>query len=137
MSGSKLTAPAFVFLAIAAIGIAGGIWFVAGNAIQRWQIQRVIHSLTLKFPVGTEFSAAKRAVDAAYPRSSTTYTPTECEKSSHYGVPAYNSEDGPCIFGMVDVSGPYVMEAVVQFKLIFGPDNLLKRLYTDPVYTFL
>jgi hypothetical protein len=137
MSGRKLSPLALVLMVIAAIGLAGGIWIVGGNYLQWWQIQRVIHSLTLKFPVGTEFSAAKSTVEAAYPRRSTTYTPADCEKWSHYTVPAYTSEDGPCIFGMVDVSGPYVMEAGVQFKLIFGSDNRLRRLYTDPVYTFL
>ena len=137
MSENKVDAAALVLISVAAIGFAGVIWFVGGNCLQRWLIRRVTHSLMLEFPVGTEFSAAKGAVEATYPRSNTMFTPAECEKWSHETFPTYTSKGGPCIFGLVEVSGPYVMEAGVQFKLIFGPDNRLMQLYADPEFTFL
>ena len=52
--------------------------------------------------------------------------------------PAYISKGGPCIFGLVDVIRKlYLMEAGVEFRLIFGVDDRLVQLDTYPVYTFL
>jgi hypothetical protein len=128
-----------VFIQIISIIVVSGIiWFVGGRYIQSWQIRRMTQSLTLKFPVGTDFSAAKAAVESAYPGNSTTYTASDCEKWSHMTSPAYIFKGGPCIFGMADAnSWLYPVEAEVMFKLIFGRDNRLDRLYSDPVYTFL
>ena len=128
-----------VLLRIASIIVVSGIiWVVGGNYLQKWQIHRITQLLTLKFPVGTDFSVAKTAVESAYPGRNTIVAPADCEEQSHMTSPAYTFKGGPCIFGLVDAnSWLYVMEGEVMFKLIFGPDNRLDRLYADPVYTFI
>jgi hypothetical protein len=113
------------------------VWAVGSVEIQRWQVRRTVHSLIIKFPIGIELSQAQASVNRDYPRH-TNYSSDDCEKWSHRTTPAYSSRGGPCIFGLVNLeSRAHLMEAGVEFKLIFGPDDHLAQLYSDPVYTFL
>jgi hypothetical protein len=113
------------------------IWLFGNPFVQRWHIQRVVQSLIVEFPAGTTHSDAQKTVGARYPKH-TDYTSAECEKWSHMTSPAYISKGGPCIFGLVDVIRKlYLMEAGVEFRLIFGVDDRLVQLDTYPVYTFL
>jgi len=67
-----------VLLRIASIIVVSGIiWVVGGNYLQKWQIHRITQLLTLKFPVGTDFSVAKTAVESAYPGRNTIVAPAE------------------------------------------------------------
>jgi hypothetical protein len=105
--------------------------------VQRWELRRMMQSLSVKFPIGIEFSQAQAAIERDYPRH-TSYTAAECEKWSHQTTPAYKPRGGPCIFGLVNLdSQAYLMDAGVEFKLIFGPDDRLAQLDSGPVYTFL
>jgi hypothetical protein len=126
-----------VFLILVAIVGSAVVWGLGGMGVQRWELRHMMHSLTVKFPVGIELSRAQAAVDRDYPQH-TSYSAADCEKWSHQTTPAYKSRGGPCIFGLVNLdSRAYLMDAGVEFKLIFGPDNRLAQLDSEPVYTFL
>jgi hypothetical protein len=127
----------YLLLGILLLAVGGPVVaFFVVNRIQSLQVQRAAHALRTTFPVGMSFSAAEKSLIVDYPRH-TSYTTVDCEKWSRQTVPAYTSRGGPCIFGIVEVGGPRVMDAAVEFKLIFGPDDRLAQLITYPTYTFL
>jgi hypothetical protein len=126
-----------IYLVLAAIAGTALVWGVGSVAVQRWELRRTVHSLTVKFPIGIELSQAQATIDRDYPRH-TNYSPADCEKWSHRTTPAYNWRGGPCIFGLVNLnSRGYLIDARVEFKLIFGPNNRLAQFNSEPVYTFL
>ena len=126
-----------VLVGILLLAVGGPIAaFFVVNFIQSLEVKRTVHALRNTFPVGMGFSAAEKSMNVDYPRH-TNYSAVECEKWSHLTGPAYTSRGGPCIFGIVEVGGPRVMDAAVEFKLIFGPDDRLAQLITFPSYTFL
>src|SRR5580658_6595799 len=108
--------------------------FFVVNFIQSLEVQHAVHALRTTFPLGMGFSAAEKLLIVDYPRH-TGYTSADCEKWSHLTQPAYTARGGPCIFGIVEVGGPRVMDAAIEFKLIFGPDDRLAQLDTVPTYT--
>jgi hypothetical protein len=87
------------FLILVAIVGSAVVWGIGGIYVQRWQLRRTMHSLTIKFPIGIELSQAQAAVDRDYPQH-TNYSPADCEKWSQRTTPAYTSRGGPCIFGL-------------------------------------
>ena len=112
-------------------------WIIGGGAIDNWQVRRVTKSLAQRFPVGMTLANAEKIAVSRYPRQHTDFTSIECEKGSHSTVPAYSSQGGPCIFAIEEIRNIGPVEAAVEFKLIFGSDNRLAKLVTNPVYTFL
>ena len=125
------------FLILVAVVGSAVAWGVGSVEIQRIQLRRMMHSLNIKFPIGIELSQAQAVVDRDYPQH-TNYSPADCEKWSHRTTPAYSSRGGPCIFGLINLdSRGYLIDAGVEFKLVFGPDDRLVQLDCEPVYTFL
>jgi hypothetical protein len=129
--------PDFKFIAILLLVASPVVAIVVINSVQRREVQRVTQLLTTTFPVGMSISEVQKTLISLYPGRTTTYTSAACEKWSHRTTPAYTSRGGPCIVGSVEVSGPRIADAAVTFKLIFGLDDHLAQLDTDPVYTFL
>jgi hypothetical protein len=126
-----------IILILAAIAGTALVWEVGSVAVQRWELRRTVRSLTVKIPIGIELSQAQATIDRDYPRHAN-YSPADCEKWSHRTTPAYSWRGGPCIFGLVNLnSRGYLIDAGVEFKLIFGPDNHLAQINSEPVYTFL
>ena len=123
-------------------GIVIGIGVVILASCADWSIQglRVRHAtstLKTKFSEGLSIADAQRFVASGYPEH-TDYTAEKCEYWSHNTVPRYTSRGGPCIFGIVRTGSTWWgYESAVEFRLIFGPDNLLQENQILPVYTFL
>jgi len=129
----------FKVVSLILIAIVGSsvLWGVGSMELQRWQLRRTMDSLNVKFPIGIELSQAQAAVDREYPQH-TNYSTADCEKWSHRTTPRYSSRGGPCIFGLVNLGNRgYLIDAGVEFKPIFGPDDRLAQLDSESVYTFL
>lgn len=75
-----------VFLILVAIVGSAVVWGLGGMGVQRWELRHMMHSLTVKFPVGIELSRAQAAVDRDYPQH-TSYSAADCEKWSHQTTP--------------------------------------------------
>jgi len=129
--------PDLKFVGILLLVVSPVAAIVGVNSVQRRNVQRATLCLTTAFPLGMSFSEAEKSVMTLYPGHTTSFTSADCEKWSHKTTPAYISQGGPCIFGLVEVGGLRIIDASLTFKLIFGPDERLSQLSSDLEYTFL
>lgn len=125
-----------IALIVVALIVTGFVASCADWAVQGMRVRRASNQLVTEFPRGIPVADAQKIVVTKYPEHSD-YSALECQRWSH-SIPSYPWRGGPCVFGIVRIGATWWgFESAVEFRLIFGPDDRLRDLHVDPVYTFL